>query len=255
MDWSLLQPNCSKRLLRDVRGYKNPLWYYLAMFLDPILRFNWIFYAIYTTDLGHSSIVSFLVAFSEVTRRGIWVIFRVENEHCANVARFKASRDVPLPYALTSESDEDATRLPSQEGGEESEPDSPTATSPALSRAHTRDNAQLEAQISHTDSNTLRRRRSERSGTFTGMGRAFTKVLADAHTQDFEKKRKSGNGEDRKGMLGGEVDESSDEGSDGEDVTDREEREGEERSRKDMGEVEGLRRGADRGEGSEGSSS
>src|ERR1700710_3086829 len=106
MDWSVLQPHAKTRFLRDVRGYKNPYWYYLAMLLDPIIRFNWIFYAIYTHDLQHNTIVSFLVGLSEVTRRGMWTAFRVENEHCSNVARFKASRDVPLPYDLETGSQE-----------------------------------------------------------------------------------------------------------------------------------------------------
>lgn len=70
------------------------------MILDPILRFNWIFYAIYTHEAGHASLVSFLVAFSEVTRRGMWTLFRVENEHCTNVGHFRALRDLPLPYKL-----------------------------------------------------------------------------------------------------------------------------------------------------------
>jgi hypothetical protein len=79
MDWSLLQPQANRQFLRDVRGYNSPYYYYLAMILDPILRFNWIFYSIYTHDVQHNSVVSFLVGFSEVTRRGMWTLFRVEN--------------------------------------------------------------------------------------------------------------------------------------------------------------------------------
>lgn len=180
MDWSLLQPNASKRFLRDVRGYKSPTWYYAAMILDPILRFNWIFYSIYTEDLQHSTIVSFLVGFSECTRRGIWTLFRVENEHCSNVARFKASRDVPLPYSVPAESDEDYERHVGAEAtidGDRTEGQS-TGASPTLSRRRT---ATLESQQSPGE---LRRRQMPQ--------RTFTKVLADAHTQDFEKKRKPG---------------------------------------------------------------
>jgi len=184
MDWSLLQLHASKRFLRDVRGYKNPYWYYLAMFLDPILRFNWIFYAIYTHDLQHSTFVSFLVSFSEVSRRGMWVLFRVENEHCSNVARFKASRDVPLPYSIPTESEEDFERR--QE--EHEQPPQATATSafsPALSRHRSHTGGTLEAQDSAGSS--LRRRPQQ--------ARTFTMIVADAHTQDFEKKRKPGAGD------------------------------------------------------------
>jgi hypothetical protein len=52
------------------------------MVIDPLLRFNWVFYAFYINELQHSAALSFFVALTEVTRRGIWVLFRVENEHC-----------------------------------------------------------------------------------------------------------------------------------------------------------------------------
>lgn len=109
MDFSLFDPSTSPPLLRKTLGYKRPALYYAAMILDPILRFNWIFYAIYAHDVQHSAALSFFVAFSEVTRRGMWTVFRVENEHCTNVGRFRASRDVPLPYHLPD--DEEALRL------------------------------------------------------------------------------------------------------------------------------------------------
>ena len=98
MDFSLLQTNARHRLLRDITALK-PIWvYYVIMAVDPVLRLSWIAYAIFTHDAQHSTIVSFLVAFAEVTRRASWAIFRVENEHCANVSQNKASRDIPLPY-------------------------------------------------------------------------------------------------------------------------------------------------------------
>lgn len=184
MDWSLMQPHASKRFLRDVRGYKDARWYYLAMILDPILRFNWIFYAIYTQDLQHSTFVSFVVALSEVSRRGMWVLFRVENEHCSNVARFKASRDVPLPYSIPTESEEDFER---RQHAQEQPPQGTTtsAASPAVSRLRSHTGATLEAQESSDSS--LRRRPVH--------ARTFTMILADAHTQDFQKKKKPGAGD------------------------------------------------------------
>src|SRR5256885_9068864 len=49
-------------------------------------------------------------------------LFRsVENEHCSNVARFKASRDVPLPYKLPSESEEEFERREDSSALERSE--------------------------------------------------------------------------------------------------------------------------------------
>ncbi|KAH8656589.1 SPX domain-containing protein [Tricladium varicosporioides] len=185
MDWSVLQPHASKKWLRDVRGFKSTWWYYTAMFLDPIFRFNWVFYAIFTHDTQHSTLASFFVAFSEITRRGIWTLFRVENEHCSNVARFKASRDVPLPYSIPTASEEDFQRretsvIPEQD---------PTQAKPAgsqFSRVRSRTSTMLEAG-ELPSSPSLRRRLTPQ--------RTFTSIVADAHTQDFEKKRKPGVGD------------------------------------------------------------
>ncbi|EKD19509.1 EXS family protein [Drepanopeziza brunnea f. sp. 'multigermtubi' MB_m1] len=182
MDWSLLQPDASKPLLRDVRGYKNPYYYYAAMFLDPIFRFNWIFYAIYTQDLSHSTLVSFLVAFSEVTRRGVWVLFRVENEHCSNVARFKASRDIPLPYSVSSDTEEDS--VPTQQPPASLAEGRTSQTSPAVSRLRSHTSATLEAQA--TPGSSMRHR---------GLQRSFTAIMANAHTEDFEKRKTPGAGD------------------------------------------------------------
>ena len=82
MDWSLLNPYSAHPFLRDTLGYKSVWPYYAAMVIDPLLRFNWVFYAFYINELQHSAALSFFVALTEVTRRGIWVLFRVENEHC-----------------------------------------------------------------------------------------------------------------------------------------------------------------------------
>ncbi len=90
MDASLLQAQSRHFLLRDILALKNKWVYYAFMLLDPILRFAWVFYAIFTYDAQHSTFVSFMVAFAEVTRAGMWTVFRVENEHCANVAQYKA---------------------------------------------------------------------------------------------------------------------------------------------------------------------
>ncbi|ORX96222.1 SPX domain-domain-containing protein [Clohesyomyces aquaticus] len=108
MDWSLGDPHAHHPFLRDTLGYKRIWTYYVAMALDPLLRFNWIFYAIWPIELQHSAVLSFVVAFSEVCRRGMWTLFRVENEHCTNVGRFRASRDVPLPYDVPASASETA---------------------------------------------------------------------------------------------------------------------------------------------------
>ena len=105
MDWSLGNvgnPHAKHPLLREVLAFRRVWVYYVAMALDVVIRFNWIFYAIFSSDMQHSALLSFMVSLSEVFRRGVWSIFRVENEHCTNVLMFRASRDIPLPYDLPS---------------------------------------------------------------------------------------------------------------------------------------------------------
>lgn len=113
MDFSLLQPTSQNFLLRDTLGLKSKWPYYVIMVADPVLRFIWIFYAIFLQDAQHSTIMSFGVAAGEVTRRGIWLLLRVENEHCANVGQQKASRDVPLPYTLAADDSHKQQQPPS----------------------------------------------------------------------------------------------------------------------------------------------
>ncbi|ODV57888.1 Syg1p [Ascoidea rubescens DSM 1968] len=100
MDWSLGQYGSKNFLLRDSLAFKNPWIYYFAIVEDIILRFQWVFYAFFTEAIRFSPITSFFVAFAEVIRRFIWIFFRMENEHCTNVALLKASREIPLPYSV-----------------------------------------------------------------------------------------------------------------------------------------------------------
>ncbi|KAK6356816.1 hypothetical protein TWF718_001157 [Orbilia javanica] len=99
MDWSLLNWYAPHRLLRTELAFQRPIAYYLAMIVDPIIRFSWIFYVIFANQVQHSALLSFMVSLAEVGRRFIWCFFRMENEHCANVNKFRAYKDdVPLPY-------------------------------------------------------------------------------------------------------------------------------------------------------------
>ena len=190
MDWSLLNYYAHYPFLRQNLGFKYPSMYYIAMVLDPILRFNWIFYAIFSDDLQHSALLSFFVGLSEVLRRGMWTLFRVENEHCTNVGRFRASRDVPLPYEL-----EPPSPTSSQEQG-------PSTENPALldqvtpqtsyggvqpSTATGLSSGRLEAQQSAGSS--LRRRAPPNTPISRGIARVGT-FITEAHAQDFERKRR-----------------------------------------------------------------
>lgn len=194
MDWSLLNPYAKHRFLRDTLAYKQTYLYYIAMFLDPILRFNWIFYAIFADEVQHSAVLSFAVALSEVGRRGMWMIFRVENEHCTNVTRFRAARDVPLPYHMG-----EASPASIEAGTVGGAPTSPEAQrqqdinvtqspgSAALARIATGS-----SRSGYRVSPSLRRRKAEPSPLARGLSRVGTMMHA-AHAQDFERRKKDEN--------------------------------------------------------------
>jgi xenotropic and polytropic retrovirus receptor 1 len=121
MTVGLGDPESKPPFLRQVRAYRSVWWYYAALAIDPVLRFNWVIYVIFKDDTQHSTIVSFFISFAEVLRRGLWILFRVENEHCTNITRSRASRDVPLPYKMPTPRHDDtfphpATRLDEESG-------------------------------------------------------------------------------------------------------------------------------------------
>jgi hypothetical protein len=246
MDWSLLQPHIKPRLLRSVRGYKSPIPYYVAMILDIILRLNWVLYAKYTHDTQHSTVASFFIAFTEATRRGMWMLFRVENEHCANVVGFKASRDVPLPYKLQKDGSSGSEN--ENENEEENEPDNVAATiSPSPELARYRSHTSAAEEGGQSKLGTVRRR--------LPIVKALTKLLAEAHTQDFEKKRRpTGEGKDEEGRdeEGRDVDEDADEALQVQEMAGMESSDEGEEDSGDEG--RGFGRGFDGGAGNEGDS-
>jgi xenotropic and polytropic retrovirus receptor 1 len=206
MDWSLGNPYATHAYLRDTLGYRRIWVYYAAMILDPPLRFTWLFYAIFGHETQHSTLASFIIALAEVARRGMWAIFRVENEHCANVGRFRASRDVPLPYSLES-SPKQSQELPRP------------ATAPPSS------GVDLE-QAESTTQGSLRHRRTWTGAEATPMTRSLRRVgtiMNQAHTQDFERRNRAGIvGDNPEHVLANKHDDSSDEDDDNDDRKDDE---------------------------------
>ncbi|KAI1365879.1 EXS family-domain-containing protein [Xylaria arbuscula] len=189
MDFSLLQPDARHPFLRDILGLKRRWIYYVIMIIDPILRFGWIFYAIFTHDAQHSTIVSFLVSLSEVVRRGMWALLRVENEHCTNVGQYKASRDVPLPYDLTREplmermstdelSEQSTTGPLTNNGG--------LTTTPGQEQRRHPDSQPSAYSPAPLEEGGLRRRRKSEGP----VAKSIRGIMASAHRQDFEKKRR-----------------------------------------------------------------
>ncbi|KAK4157608.1 protein SYG1 [Chaetomidium leptoderma] len=259
MDFSLLQAGANKKLLRNITAIR-PVWiYYVIMVVDPILRFSWIFYAIFTHNTQHSTLVSFMVALAEVVRRGMWTLLRVENEHCANVAQYKAARDTPLPYTQL----EQFVQRPSLEAATAAAAAAATATPtttttataavlptpsprprprPASERPGTAAKTPTPAAAGRdwpvdggvdTTTATATTTAMEEggigigigpSGTFRRRGRADTlgkrsilQAMAEAHKQDFEKRRpavgEQGGGSGG-GVVGDEDDDDDDEDED-----------------------------------------
>ncbi|KLJ10091.1 hypothetical protein EMPG_09903 [Blastomyces silverae] len=180
MDWSLGNPYSKHPFLRDSLAFRRRWVYYLAMAIDPILRFNWIFYAIFPHDYQHSAILSFFLSFSEICRRGMWSIFRVENEHCTNVARFRASRDVPLPYEIPSPARTSLERL------EEQQHDLSQQGS-LLDNSQTATGVDLENRPG-----SIRQRKMSTAPELTRTLSRVGTMLANAHAQDFERRKQPG---------------------------------------------------------------
>ncbi|KAK9468303.1 EXS family-domain-containing protein [Lipomyces arxii] len=178
MDWSLFQTNSKYWLLRNELGFRNPKVYYAAMVIDPLLRANWIFYVVFPVQLQQSAALSFLIALVEVIRRFVWIFFRMENEHCSNVGRSVASRDMPLPYdieELDQELEEINVRTPLMAA---------QGTVSDISAAQP-------SPMAGTPS-TMRRRRSTLGAMTPRMvASVMSSALRGAHVQDFERRKKT----------------------------------------------------------------
>ncbi|PHH55851.1 Protein SYG1 -like protein [Ceratocystis fimbriata CBS 114723] len=218
MDFSVLQPGARKYLLRDILGLKKQWVYYVIMTLDPMLRFSWIFYAILRNQTQHSAAIAFGVAMAEVIRRGMWTLLRVENEHCSNVAQYKASRDIPLPYKI--ELCDEMTAAAGKKAHHFGSPDLATASTESgasplsgttiaangvyTSGAQTSAPNAADVEQHAGGSSSMQHRRNGTTGTVGTIGMAISRIMAEAHRQDFEKRRKP---EDEEPEMRGGADE------------------------------------------------
>ncbi|CAE6469773.1 unnamed protein product [Rhizoctonia solani] len=107
MDWSVLQiKGVHYKLLRKELAYSNHIpTYYIAIVINVILRFIWIWY-IPSGGLPAGT-RAFMFAVLEMLRRVQWNFFRLENEHIGNADQFRVTREVPLPYVFTGDKDSD----------------------------------------------------------------------------------------------------------------------------------------------------
>lgn len=97
-DWRLGDLQAEKLFLRKELGYKKIWAYYAAIAIDPILHFHWVLYLVSPLRFQDSARASFAAGFVEIIRRGIWSMFRVENEHCTNDSRCQAGHDISSPH-------------------------------------------------------------------------------------------------------------------------------------------------------------
>jgi hypothetical protein len=94
-DWGLRDTHAKYRFLRRDLGFSVVWMYYVAMLIDIALRFTWILYIAIPQQLQHSAITSFGISVGEVFRRGLWSLFRIENEHCAQASRSRTCEILP----------------------------------------------------------------------------------------------------------------------------------------------------------------
>lgn len=177
LDFSLLQAGSQYLGLRNVLAFEMPWVYYAVIIIDPLLRFSWIPLAIFANDVINGTWIAFTVACVEVTRRGLWALFRVENEHCTNIGDHRASREIPLPYQIVPEY-EHSTGSSLKNSNEASRTDEPQTALLA------KENPLVETDNNVGTTNVM--------ATFKGLSR----VLALAHRQDFVKRNREETFED-----------------------------------------------------------
>ena len=193
-DFSLGNYYARYPFLRDRLGYRQPWVYYVAIVSDVLLRQTWIFYAIFTEDVQHSALLSFFVGLAEVLRRGMWSLFRVENEHCNNVGKFRASRDIPLPYSLPGSTSPELHQHDDQ-GKPSPIPEHPDQPPPSTTPSAQGTGADLERLATVDTTGSLRQRRKPPTTPQTPGIRALQRVgtlFMTAHSQDYQKAKRPG---------------------------------------------------------------
>ncbi|KMT08421.1 hypothetical protein BVRB_6g140970 [Beta vulgaris subsp. vulgaris] len=98
-DWGLLQFDSKNPWLRNELVLRKKFIYYFSMVLNLILRLAWLQTVLHPSfgNVDYRVIGLFLAAL-EVIRRGQWNFYRLENEHLNNAGKFRAVKQVPLPF-------------------------------------------------------------------------------------------------------------------------------------------------------------
>ncbi|XP_019057105.1 PREDICTED: phosphate transporter PHO1 homolog 9-like [Tarenaya hassleriana] len=99
-DWGLMNRNSRNPWLRDKLLVPYKSVYFVAMVVNVVLRLAWMqsVLGIREAPFLHRRALLTVVASLEILRRGIWNFFRLENEHLNNVGKYRAFKNVPLPF-------------------------------------------------------------------------------------------------------------------------------------------------------------
>ncbi|KAG2702632.1 hypothetical protein I3760_06G099500 [Carya illinoinensis] len=105
-DWGLLKMNSKNPWLRNELILRQKIIYYFSMGLNLILRLAWL-QTVLHSNFVHVDyrVTTLFLAALEVTRRGLWNFFRLENEHLNNAGKFRAVKTIPLPFHEVDEQD------------------------------------------------------------------------------------------------------------------------------------------------------
>eukprot|EP00753_Platysulcus_tardus_P019088 PLAT7049.2.p1 GENE.PLAT7049.2~~PLAT7049.2.p1 ORF type:complete len:780 (-),score=368.98 PLAT7049.2:71-2410(-) len=106
MDWDLAQCGGNVRhfFLREHLLYVKRVWfYYVAIFMDLVLRFFWTLSLIPNSVNGpfHKELgvyIGSVAGIVEIFRRSMWGCIRLENEHLSNVSGFRRVKLVPTAF-------------------------------------------------------------------------------------------------------------------------------------------------------------
>lgn len=82
IDWGLLQRKSKNPWLRDKLLVSRKRVYFVAMFLNVILRFAWMQAVLnFQVAFLHRRALVAIIASLEIIRRGVWNFFRYSSEH------------------------------------------------------------------------------------------------------------------------------------------------------------------------------
>lgn len=155
------------------------------MVIDPILRFNWIFYVIFAFDVQHASLNSFLISLAEVLRRAMWTMIRIENEHCTNVRLARATFNPSMPFDQDTTQQHRASGVDVLPEGDILHTDSRAESQDRQEEGRSTGAEMPRDGVRKVQSQQQRQKESPAAQTFKRVGH----IMAAAHAYDYERKK------------------------------------------------------------------